>query len=114
MTRSSPRPLEPLTLKGVPEPVIAYRVLKVDPGATGFARRLDAPMVGRERELALLRDAFDRAISDDACQLFTVLGIGGVGKSRLLAAFLDGLPEDVDRHSGGDACPTETGSRSGR
>ena len=88
-------PLEPLTLKGVPEPVVAHRVLKVDPEATGFARRLDAPMVGRERELALLRDAFDRAISDDACQLFTVLGIGGVGKSRLLAAFLDGLPEGV-------------------
>jgi class 3 adenylate cyclase/tetratricopeptide (TPR) repeat protein len=88
-------PLEPLTLKGVPEPVIAFRVLKVDPGATGFARRLDAPMVGRARELALLRDSFDRAISDDACQLFTVLGIGGVGKSRLLSAFLDGLPEGV-------------------
>jgi class 3 adenylate cyclase/tetratricopeptide (TPR) repeat protein len=88
-------PVEPLTLKGVPEPLVAYRVLKVDPEATGFARRLDAPMVGRERELALLRDAFDRAISDDACQLFTVLGIGGVGKSRLLAAFLDGLPEGV-------------------
>src|SRR6476619_3553937 len=88
-------PLEPLMLKGVSEPVIAHRVLKVDPGATGFARRLDAPMVGRERELALLRDAFDRAISDDACQLFTVLGIGGVGKSRLLAAFLDGLPEGL-------------------
>ena len=88
-------PLEPLTLKGVPDPVIAYRVLKVDPGATGFARRLDAPMVGRARELALLRDAFDRGISDDACQLFTVLGIGGVGKSRLLSAFLDGLPEGV-------------------
>ncbi|HEX2423664.1 MAG TPA: adenylate/guanylate cyclase domain-containing protein [Actinomycetota bacterium] len=88
-------PLEPLTLKGVPEPVIAFRVRKVDPGATGFARRLDAPMVGRGRELALLRDAFDRAISDDACQLFTVLGIGGVGKSRLLSAFLDGLPEGV-------------------
>jgi class 3 adenylate cyclase/tetratricopeptide (TPR) repeat protein len=88
-------PLEPLTLKGVPEPVIAFRVTKVDPGATGFARRLDAPMVGRGRELALLRDAFDRAISDDACQLFTVLGIGGVGKSRLLSAFLDGLPEGV-------------------
>ena len=88
-------PVEPLTLKGVSEPVVAYRVLKVDPGAAGFARRLDAPMVGRERELALLRDAFDRAISDEACQLFTVLGIGGVGKSRLLAAFLDQLPEGV-------------------
>jgi len=85
--------VEPLSLKGVGDAVPAYRVLKVDPGAAGFARRLDAPMVGRERELALLRDAFDRAVSDSSCQLFTVLGIGGVGKSRLLAAFLDRLPD---------------------
>src|SRR5439155_26693941 len=84
--------VEPLRLKGVGDAVPAYRVVKVDPGAAGFARRLDAPMVGRERELALLRDAFDRAVSDGSCQLFTVLGIGGVGKSRLIAAFLDRLP----------------------
>jgi class 3 adenylate cyclase/tetratricopeptide (TPR) repeat protein len=87
--------VEPLALKGVGDAVPAYRVQKVDPGAAGFARRLDAPMVGRERELALLRDAFDRAVSDGSCQLFTVLGIGGVGKSRLLAAFADRLPEGV-------------------
>jgi class 3 adenylate cyclase/tetratricopeptide (TPR) repeat protein len=87
--------VEPLALKGVGDAVPAYRVQKVDPGAAGFARRLDAPMVGRERELALLRDAFDRAVSDGSCQLFTVLGIGGVGKSRLLAAFADRLPDGV-------------------
>ena len=46
-------------------------------------------MVGRERELALLRSAFERTVSDQACQLFTVLGVGGVGKSRLMAAFVE-------------------------
>ena len=78
-----------LELKGRDERVQAYRLLKVDPSALGFARRLTAPMVGRDPELSLLRAAFDRAVSDRACQLFTVLGVGGVGKSRLLGAFVD-------------------------
>ena len=84
---------ERLQLKGRDERVQVYRLLKVDPSALGFARRLTAPMVGRDRELSLLRAAFDRAVSDRACQLFTVLGVGGVGKSRLLGAFVDELGE---------------------
>src|SRR4029077_15880268 len=47
-------------------------------------RRLDAPMVGRERESILLTQAFERAVSDHDCQLFTVLGTAGAGKSRLI------------------------------
>ena len=82
-----------LELRGRGERVQAYRLLKVDPLALGFARRLTAPMVGRDRELSLLRAAFDRAVSDWACQLVTVLGAGGVGKSRLLGAFVDELGE---------------------
>jgi len=83
--------IDGLEVKGKDEPLVAYRVSKVDPAAAGFARRLDAPMVGRERELSLLLDAFDRTVSDHACQLFTVLGVGGVGKSRLLEAFVVAL-----------------------
>jgi class 3 adenylate cyclase/tetratricopeptide (TPR) repeat protein len=86
-------PVEPLTLKGKSEPVPAFRLIRVVPGAAGFLRRLDAPMVGRSRELGLLRGALDRAISDRACQLFTVLGVGGVGKSRLLGAFSQELTD---------------------
>ena len=86
-------PLEPLALKGKREPLRAYRVVKVDPHAAGFARRLDAPMVGRERELSMLVGAFDRTVSDQACHLFTVLGVGGVGKSRLLEAFVAALDD---------------------
>ena len=84
-------PVDALDLKGKTEPVPAYRLREVTAGAAGFARHLDAPMVGRERELALLRSTFDRTVSDQACQLFTILGVGGVGKSRLMAAFVDGL-----------------------
>ena len=85
--------VEDLILKGKADPVPAYRLIEVTPGAAGFARHLDAPIVGRERELSLLRDVFDRTLTDQACQLFTVLGVGGVGKSRLLAAFVDGIAD---------------------
>jgi class 3 adenylate cyclase/predicted ATPase len=85
--------IDAVNAKGKSDPVPAFRLLEVTPGAAGFARHLDAPMVGRERELALLRSAFDRTVSDQACQLFTILGVGGVGKSRLMAAFIDELAD---------------------
>jgi DNA-binding SARP family transcriptional activator len=59
------------------------------------ARRLVSPMVGRERERRRLSDAFDQAVSDQSCQLFTVLGAAGVGKSRLVLEFLDRIDGDV-------------------
>jgi predicted ATPase len=45
-------------------------------------------MVGRETELRRLQDAFDQAVRDRSCQLFTILGAAGVGKSRLVSEFL--------------------------
>src|SRR6266545_4546648 len=58
-------------------------------------RRLDSPMVGRERERTLLRQAFDRAAEERACHLFTVLGVAGVGKSRLSAELCQDLEKDA-------------------
>jgi len=84
-------PVEALELKGKDERVPAYRLLAVESGAEGRARRLDSPMVGRERERTLLLQAYERARDDRACQLFTVLGAAGVGKSRLVAEFLSEL-----------------------
>ena len=78
-------PLEPLALKGKAEPVAAYRLLRVDPKAAAHARRQDTPFVARERELALLQQAYERAAGERACNLFTLLGAAGVGKSRLVA-----------------------------
>jgi class 3 adenylate cyclase/tetratricopeptide (TPR) repeat protein len=84
--------LEPLPVKGKREPVSAHRLLSVrePPG-----RRLEAAMVGRETELAQLRAAFEQAVADGSCQLFTVVGEAGVGKSRLVSEFLSGLEATV-------------------
>jgi class 3 adenylate cyclase/tetratricopeptide (TPR) repeat protein len=79
--------VEPLELKGKSEPVPAYRLVAVKED-TERPRRLDAPMVGRERELALLRSALDEAVEERRCRLVTVVGEAGVGKSRLIDEFI--------------------------
>jgi class 3 adenylate cyclase/tetratricopeptide (TPR) repeat protein len=81
-------PTEPLELKGKSEPLIAQRLLVLHEEAPAFARRFDAPLVGRDRELRRLQEAFAQAVDDRSCQLFTILGVAGVGKSRLTAEFI--------------------------
>ena len=62
---------------------VAWRLLELTPGAPAFARRLDTPLVGREGEVAQLREAFVRSIRAGTPHLVTVLGPAGIGKSRL-------------------------------
>jgi len=88
-------PVPPLEVKGKSEPLVAFRVVEVTAGVAGVARRLDSPMVGREREFARLRQTFEAAIADRSCQLFTILGTPGVGKSRLVEEFLGSLGEST-------------------
>jgi predicted ATPase/class 3 adenylate cyclase len=85
--------VEPLTLKGKSLPVQAHRVHAVSGDLQGRMRRLDSAVVGRERELSLLKQALDRAIGERSCYLFTVLGPAGVGKSRLVGEFLRGVTQ---------------------
>ena len=84
-------PVSPLTLKGKADPVEAHRLVGIADG--GPARRHDTPLVGRTRELRVLGEAFDRAIEEQACYLFTLLGTAGVGKSRLIHEFLGQMRE---------------------
>jgi hypothetical protein len=81
-------PRESFELKGKSAPVRVFRLVAVDPLAPGRARRLDAPLVGRRRELGLLHAAWDRTVQESACHLFTLLGAAGVGKSRLVSELL--------------------------
>jgi class 3 adenylate cyclase len=82
-----------LDLKGKSEPLAAHRLLALDERAAARARRLDAPLVGRARELRRLEETFAQAVEDRSCQLFTILGAAGVGKSRLTAEFIGSLEE---------------------
>ena len=75
-----------LSLKGKAEPVTGYRLIEM---ATrpGRSNRVGPAFVGRRRELTALRDAFDRSVREPLCLLLTVLGVAGVGKSRLAEEF---------------------------
>jgi class 3 adenylate cyclase/tetratricopeptide (TPR) repeat protein len=75
----------PIAARGKRLPLDAWRVLGTIAGAAAFARRLDAPLIGRRSELALLRDELAAAERDRACRLVTVYGAAGIGKSRLAA-----------------------------
>jgi tetratricopeptide (TPR) repeat protein len=76
--------VEPLELKGKTQAVEAWRLCEVLPDMPAFTRRIDAPFVGRSEELAQLRTAYERVRDDRACELVTVTGAPGIGKSRLV------------------------------
>ena len=82
-------------LKGKREPVPAWRLVAVSTAAA--ERRFDSLLVGRERELRALGEAWERVRGGPGCELVTVVGAAGVGKSRLVAEFLAGADATVVR-----------------
>ncbi len=92
-------------LKGKTEPLHLYRAQRIVAGRGGSMRSagLEAPFVGRDRELHLLKGLFHASAEGGAAHLVSVTGIGGIGKSRLAWEFekyLDGLVDDVWWHRG--------------
>jgi class 3 adenylate cyclase/tetratricopeptide (TPR) repeat protein len=86
--------VEPLALKGKEERVPAFRLVSVldVPERTHASR-----FVGRERELGLIEEAWDRAQGKSCCELLTVTGDAGVGKSRLVTQGLASIEARVVR-----------------
>jgi class 3 adenylate cyclase/predicted ATPase len=87
-------------LKGKAEPVPLWRAVRVTAARGGALRSegLEAPFVGRERELRLVKELFHASAEQSRAQLVQVLGIAGIGKSRLAWEFfkyLDGLAGNV-------------------
>ena len=85
-----------LMLKGKVQTVHAWRPLQVTAkvGGTGRSAMMEPPFVGRSRELQTLRDIFKRSAAEGRAHLVSVIGVAGIGKSRLvdeLEKYLDGL-----------------------
>jgi class 3 adenylate cyclase/tetratricopeptide (TPR) repeat protein len=92
-------------LKGKEAPVQAFRALRViaQRGGRGRTDRLEAPFVGREVELRLLKDFFHATGRERRPRLVSIIGQAGVGKSRLaweLHKYIDGIVESVLANAG--------------
>src|SRR6516162_3367715 len=79
-------------LKGVPEPVQLFRIIRASGGGRRGGVRALTPFVGREEELALLARRWDRAKGGEG-QLVLIVGEPGLGKSRLTEEFHARLAE---------------------
>jgi class 3 adenylate cyclase/tetratricopeptide (TPR) repeat protein len=92
-------------LKGKTGLVPLWRALRVVSGGRGALKSegLEAPFVGRDRELRLLKELFHASAEEGRAHIVSVTGIGGIGKSRLLWEFfkyIDGLPQTTLWHRG--------------
>ncbi len=93
------------TLKGKVAPVPAFRALRVvaERGGRGRSDTLEAPFVGRDDELRLIKDLFHSTARERRTRLVSITGIGGIGKTRLIWEFekyLDGIVGLVWWHRG--------------
>ena len=69
--------------KGKSSPVRAWKAVRAR-ARVGVERVGGAVLVGRERELTLLRETFSRVAGEGSPQLVTLVGVPGIGKSRLV------------------------------
>jgi len=90
-------PLDPVVVKGKSEPVQLWHArgprsrfgVDVEIGGT-------TPLVGRDSELSLLKEAYSRVRRDATVQLVTLVGEAGVGKTRLLRELGRWLDDEPD------------------
>src|SRR5829696_2000671 len=92
-------------LKGKDGEMPLWRALRVVSGMRGQLKSegLEAPFVGRERELRQVKDLFHTCAEEGRAQLVSVTGIAGIGKSRLgweFYKYVDGLPQTTYWHRG--------------
>ncbi|HYN69591.1 MAG TPA: AAA family ATPase, partial [Candidatus Eisenbacteria bacterium] len=92
-------------LKGKASPVPAWRALRVvaEVGGRNRTDALEAPFVGRDDELRLLKDLFHATTRERRARLVSVIGPAGIGKTRLaweFSKYMDGLVETAWFHDG--------------
>ena len=93
------------TLKGKQAPVPAWRAVRIvgERGGRNRAGALEAPFVGRQEELRLLKELFHATGREKRLRVVSVVGPAGIGKSRLsweFSKYLDGVVETIYWHRG--------------
>lgn len=89
------REAEPVVARGKREPVEAWEALRARSRVgVDVAQRASVPLVGRARELELLVSTLARVREERAPQLVTLVGVPGIGKSRLVRELLAAVERD--------------------
>ena len=89
------REVEPVTAKGKVEPVPVWEALEARSRlGTDINRIGRAPLIGRDQELDVLRDSLARVRRERTPQLVTIVGVPGIGKSRLVAELFRHVSDD--------------------
>src|SRR5215472_917457 len=88
-------PVRPLELKGKAQPVPAWLVTGIELPADATADPPATPLIGRDHEIDQLRSAYLQATKNNQVGIVTVLGMPGIGKSRLVRDFIESLGPDA-------------------
>ena len=87
----------PIAAKGKAEPIRVWEAIQARAAhGVDLLHDVATPLVGRGRELDALRDALGRARAERAAQLVTLVGVPGIGKSRLVYELMQALEADAD------------------
>jgi class 3 adenylate cyclase/tetratricopeptide (TPR) repeat protein len=91
------REAPPVEAKGKSEPIKVWEAVTARSRfGSDVEQKLRTPLVGRERERSLLADALAHARAEQSAQLVTLVGVPGIGKSRLVAELFQILEADPD------------------
>jgi class 3 adenylate cyclase/tetratricopeptide (TPR) repeat protein len=89
------REAAPVAAKGKTDPIPVWEAVRARARfGVDVAVRAAAPLVGRSRELDLLTSTLDRVLAERSPQLVTLVGVPGIGKSRLTHELL----RSVEQH----------------
>ncbi|MGH2931828.1 MAG: AAA family ATPase [Gaiellaceae bacterium] len=91
------REVHPVEAKGKAQPVPAWEAVEARSRfGVDTVQRAGAPLIGRDRELDTVVAAFARAREERAPQLVTVVGVPGIGKSRLVYELFRAVEDEPD------------------
>jgi class 3 adenylate cyclase len=91
------REMDPVEAKGKAEPVKLWEVVGAKARfGSDVEEEAKTPLIGRDRERSLLADALARARSEESAQLVTLVGVPGIGKSRLVTELFHAVDDEPD------------------
>jgi class 3 adenylate cyclase/tetratricopeptide (TPR) repeat protein len=88
---------EPVEAKGKSQPIPVWKAKEARARfGVDVVQQIETPLIGREKELDLLVDALARVRAEGQPQLLTLVGVPGIGKSRLVYELFQAIEREPD------------------